>query len=71
MFKISEEDKAFLRQHIKNADELFKCDTAGPIIYALDEEIMYKGFDKEWFYNDFGKKAQDVRDRLIYDNKKR
>ena len=69
MFKISEEDKAFLRQHIKNADKLFKCDTAGPILDAIDDIIMYKGFEDNFdALNKFGLKAQYIRDTIYYDN---
>lgn len=68
MLKVSESDKEFLKQHIKNVDELINGSSVNALLIALDEEIMYKGFDKEWFYNDFGKKAQDVRDRILYEN---
>ena len=68
MLKVSESDKEFLKQHIKNVDELINGSSVNALLDALDEEIMYKGFDKEWFYNDFGKKAQDVRDRILYEN---
>ena len=68
MLNVSEGDKEFLKQHIKNVDELINGSSVNALLIALDEEIMYKGFDKEWFYNDFGKKAQDVRDRILYEN---
>lgn len=69
MINISKEDYDFLKSHIKNIDILVNSETIAPLIDELYDIIIYKGFDKDYFYNDFGKKAQEVYDRILYDNR--
>ena len=69
MINISKEDYDFLKLHIKNIDILVNSETIAPLIDELYDIIVYKGFDKDYFYNDFGKKAQEVYDRILYDNR--
>lgn len=69
MLKVSKEDAEFLRHHIKDVDNIIKGNSVNALIDELYDVIMYKGFDKDYFYNDFGKKAQDVYDRILYYNK--
>lgn len=69
MINISKEDYDFLKSHIKNIDILVNSETIAPLIDELYDIIVYKGFDKDYFYNDFGKKAQEVYDRILYDNR--
>ena len=68
MLKISDEDVKFLKKHIENADELIADGDRKKLLRALSEVINYKGFDKDWCYNDFGKEAQMVYDRIYDDN---
>lgn len=67
MLNISDNDYDFLKKHIKDLDVYLNNKSVNPLLTKIDEVILYKGFDKDYFYNDFGKKAQEVYDRL-YDN---
>lgn len=68
MLKISDKDVKFLKKHVENADELIAQGDRKVLLTALDEVIVYKGFDSEGFYNTFGKEAQMVYDRIYDDN---
>ena len=70
MLKVSKDDIEFLRLHVKNVDRIINGDSVNALLDELYDVIMYKGFDKhQEFYNDFGKKAQEVYDRILYDNR--
>ena len=70
MLKISNEDMLFLESlNINNLDELVSKEKPRDLLIELDNEIVLQGFDKDYFYNDFGKKAQEVYDRILYDNR--
>lgn len=70
MLKISNEDMLFLESlNIKNLDELVSKEKPRDLLIELDNAIVLQGFDKDYFYNDFGKKAQEVYDRILYDNR--
>lgn len=70
MLKISNEDMHFLESlNINNLDELVSKEKPRDLLIELDNEIVLQGFDKDYFYNDFGKKAQEVYDRILYDNR--
>ena len=70
MLKISNEDMLFLKSlNINNLDELVNKEKPRYLLIELDNEIVRQGFDKDYFYNDFGKKAQEVYDRILYDNR--
>ncbi len=64
MIKMSEEEKQFLLKHIDK--DIVENGRIGEVLEALYLMIDYKGFDKDYFYNDFGKEAQEVYDS-IYD----
>ena len=64
MLNVSKEDEAFLKKHIENAENLIKQETSKHLLRALYDVIMYKGFDDDDFYNDFGREAQAVYDRI-------
>lgn len=68
MLKISAEDKAFLKKHIEHVDDLINQDSRKPLLRALYDVIIYKGFDKDDFYNEFGQEAQLVYDHILADN---
>ena len=55
--------------NINNLDELVSKEKPRDLLIELDNEIVRQGFDKDYFYNDFGKKAQEVYDRILYDNR--
>lgn len=68
MLKISEEDIDFLRsQNIEDLENLLNEETPRNLLIELDDKILEKGFDGE-FYNAFGKKAQKVYDRILHNN---
>ncbi len=69
MLIISEEDRAFLRVHVENADALIDAGNARDLLIELNYVMLRKGFKKNGFYNDFGNKAQAVHDRVYEDNK--
>ncbi len=68
MLTVSKEDRAFLKMHIENVDELINQNSRKPLLSALFDIIMYKGFDKDGFYNRFGREAQLVYDRIRENN---
>ena len=55
--------------NINNLDEPVSKEKPRDLLIELDNEIVLQGFDKDYFYNDFGKKAQEVYDRILYDNR--
>ena len=69
MVKISDEDKEFLKKHIDNVDELVQQESSVPLLDAIDDIIIYKGFEPDFdTLNKFGLKAQYIRDTIYYDN---
>ncbi len=68
MLKVSAEDKAFLKKHIEHVEDLINQNSRKPLLRALYDVIVYKGFDKNDLYNDFGHDAQLVYDRILADN---
>lgn len=67
MVKISKEDAEFLRQHIDGVDEIIKSGSPNDLLDVIYDIIIYKGFDDEDCYNDFGKKMQIIYDKVLYD----
>lgn len=71
MVKISDEDKEFLKKHIDNVDELVQKDSVVPLLDAIDDIIIYKGFEPDYeALNKFGLKAEYIRDKIDYENDK-
>lgn len=71
MVKISDEDKEFLKKHIDNVDELVQKDSVVPLLDAIDDIIIYKGFEPDYeTLNKFGLKAEYIRDKIDYENDK-
>lgn len=68
MLNLSEQDIAFVKNNLENADRLLQSEDVNEILIAIDELILFKGFiSHEEGYNDFGREAQEVYDN-IYDN---
>lgn len=66
---LNEMDKTFLKNNIANADNLISQGTVRAVLDALGDCIDKKGFAPPDYYdyNDFGREAQKVYDR-IYEN---
>ena len=62
-------DKTFLKNNIANADNLISQGKVRAVLDALSDCIDKKGFAPPDYYdyNDFGREAQKVYDR-IYEN---
>ncbi len=68
MIKISEEYRNLLREYIENVDELIDNDSLDDLLIEIDSLVLRKGFTKDYFLNDFGKKFQGIRDDVYEDN---
>ena len=68
MLKISDEDRLFLQNNLTNADEVLSSNEVNDILDALYDLIDEKGFAPPKYedYNDFGREAQKVYDRIYY-----
>lgn len=68
MINILDEDKRFLEQHLPNVEEnlqsLLDSDDIDDLLIATNCLILYDGFDKDGYYNNFGLKVQEIYDRL-------
>ncbi len=66
---LNEMDKTFLKNNIANADNLISQGKVRAVLDALGDCIDKKGFAPPDYYdyNDFGREAQKVYDR-IYEN---
>jgi len=66
---LNEIDKTFLKNNIANADNLISQGKVRAVLDALGDCIDKKGFAPPDYYdyNDFGREAQKVYDR-IYEN---
>ena len=65
MVKMSAESRAFLG---KNLPDVANADDPNDILEPLYNLIVYKGFDAERKYNNFGNMAQAVYDDIFYSN---
>ena len=68
MVNLEERDKQFLRDNFENAEELINAEHINDILDPLYDLIEEKGFAPPHFYdyNDFGREAQRVYDRIYY-----
>lgn len=66
---LNEMDKTFLKKNIANADKLIDQGKVRAVLDAIGDCIDKKGFAPPDYYdyNDFGREAQKVYDR-IYEN---
>lgn len=65
-FKISKEAEAFVRKNFPEID-LDNSDL-WDVIDAIDDKVLYCGFDDEYDLNEFGQEANDFRNEIYYDN---
>ena len=70
MLIISDEDKNFLKKNLKDAEKLFNSENVNDILDPLYTLIDEKGFAPPHYYdyNDFGREAQKVYDRIFLNN---
>lgn len=70
MLKVSNKDIEFLNQIIPNLQTMIEKDDLRGLLIALNNVILEEGFAPPDYldYNDFGRKAQHVYDRLYDDN---
>lgn len=67
MIHISKEDKEFIKANMENAEQVLASEEINDVLDALNHVINCKGF-YGYEYNDFGREAQKVYDRLYFDN---
>lgn len=68
MLNILNEDLKFLEKYIDNIDELVLNKSKVPLLCEIDALIVREGLDEEYAYNSFGKKVQEIYDRVLEDN---
>lgn len=67
MINLSEKDVKFIKKNFENSDEMINNFSVNEILDAIDDLIIYQGFNQDYDYNDFGREAQKVYDS-IYEN---
>lgn len=72
MVVLTNEDRAFFKRYFNNAQNLLKSENCRDILIPLYDLIDEKGFAPPKFedYNDFGRMAQKVYDRIYLNNLK-
>lgn len=72
MFKISKEDIEFIKVNIPDGADIINTsnekDDLNILLRAIDDQIIYQGFDGDYNLNDFGLIAQRLHDRIYYEN---
>ncbi|MDD3231724.1 MAG: hypothetical protein PHE09_21320 [Oscillospiraceae bacterium] len=70
MLKFTDEDCAFIQQNFDNAKVLLNAEALDDVLDPLYDLIDAKGFAPPDYeeYNDFGRKAQRVYDRIYRNN---
>ena len=70
MIKISEQDAAYVREHLEDADRLMRKENFDELLDVLDDFIL-DGFDQNYDLNDIGRQAERIYDRIYYANSPR
>ena len=67
---LTDKDKEFIRDNCSDPDELLRSTDVNYILDAIDDCIDENGFAPPDYYdyNDFGRKAQKVYDRIFENN---
>lgn len=65
MFEVSKEDREFLIKHVDNAEKLIEEQDGRELLIEMECAILREGLDKEGFYNAFGRKIQQIHDRIL------
>lgn len=68
MLKVSEEDRKFLIENIKDAEALLAGDDLNALLDPLSDYLTYVGFDENWDFTDEGRVVQAIYDRLYFNN---
>lgn len=68
MINLSEKDVKFIKKNFENSDEMINNFSVNEILDAIDDLIIYQGFDQDYDYNDFGREAQKVYDSIYVNN---
>lgn len=66
--KLSDSDKAFIKENISNADEIINSNDVDLVLSKISEVMMMEGFDSNDEINDFGRLAEKVYDNIFYNN---
>lgn len=66
----TENDKKFIKEHFSNAEELLSLSDVRDVLHAISDWIDENGFAPPDYcdYNDLGRKAQRVYDRIYLNN---
>ena len=70
MIKISEQDAAFLREHLEDADNLMRKENLDELLDVLYDFIL-DYFDLDYNLSDIGRQAERIYDRIYYANSPR
>ncbi len=70
MVEVSAEDRAFLIKNIDNAEQLLESGECDDVLGAIFDLIELRGYAPPTYreYNDFGREAQRVYDRVFANN---
>lgn len=68
MINLSEKDVKFIKKNFENSDEMINNFSVNEILDAIDDLIIYQGFNQDYDYNDFGREAQKVYDSIYVNN---
>ncbi|WP_102266985.1 hypothetical protein [Massilicoli timonensis] len=68
MIKLTDEQKAFLREKFENAEEMIYSDDVNDILDPLNDLILEEGYDPGWEFNDTGRKYQKIYDEIYWNN---
>ena len=68
MIKLTDEQKAFLREKFENAEEMISSDDVNVILDLLYDLILDEGYDDDWEFNDTGGKYQKIYDEIYWNN---
>lgn len=69
MLNLSEEQKKFIKDNFKDADNMIKTDNLDDILLPLDELITYQGFDDNYLPTKWGNEAERIYDEIYMQNK--
>lgn len=68
MLNIDNEVRQFIEKNFDNSEELLNAKNINDILDPLYFLIEQNGFDEKEAYNNFGREAQEIYNKLYYDN---
>lgn len=68
MIKLTNTQKKFIYDNLKEPDKLISSDDVNDVLGALDSLMLYEGFDKDDEPNERGYDIEKVRDEIYMNN---